>query len=157
MGQEAQIRRLAGARKSKNSPPFLSQEFIIQNHGDIFSCAIVLVMAMFMSNVSSSILSHYTMLYRSHCQLRQCSQCHSIIRLKVRATYITKSNRKESNIQNNNNNKTGVSLTLGKAPTTGIAFVVRHLSNFLKYNFDNTHSSSSNVHGQGLYHTQHDQ
>lgn len=55
MGQEAQIRRLAGSRKTKGSPPILSHEFIIQNHGDIFSCIIVLVLAGFMFGATSSL------------------------------------------------------------------------------------------------------
>jgi len=52
MGQEAQIRRLGG-RAKKPSPPILSQEFIIQNHGDILSCVIVLVLAGFMFQLTS--------------------------------------------------------------------------------------------------------
>jgi len=55
MGQESQLRRLAGTRKSKASPPMLSHEFVIQNHGDIFSCIIVLVLAGFMVQATAPI------------------------------------------------------------------------------------------------------
>jgi hypothetical protein len=51
MGQESQFRRLAGARGKKASPPILSQEFIIQNHGDIMSCIMMVVFAGFMFQV----------------------------------------------------------------------------------------------------------
>ena len=57
MGQEAQIRRMA-SRTKKASPPIMSQEFIIQNHGDILSCVIVLVLAGFMVQVNIETLSN---------------------------------------------------------------------------------------------------
>jgi translocating chain-associated membrane protein 1 len=60
MGQESQIRRLGG-RKSKTSPPILSQEFIIQNHGDILSCVVVLVLAGFMSHATGPIANLFVM------------------------------------------------------------------------------------------------
>jgi translocating chain-associated membrane protein 1 len=55
MGQESQLRRMGGTRKTKSSPPIVSQEFIIQNHGDIFSCIIVLVFAGFMFQATTSV------------------------------------------------------------------------------------------------------
>ncbi|VDM30098.1 unnamed protein product [Toxocara canis] len=36
-------RRVVGGRGKKASPPFLSHEFIIQNHGDIMSCILMVV------------------------------------------------------------------------------------------------------------------
>ncbi|MEO0333692.1 MAG: hypothetical protein AAF223_18785 [Bacteroidota bacterium] len=50
MGQES-LRRLGG-RGKKASPPVLSHEFVIQNHGDIMSCVVMLVFGGFMFQVS---------------------------------------------------------------------------------------------------------
>lgn len=55
MGLEQQFRRLAGARSKKPSPPIFSQEFIIQNHGDITSCILMAIFAGFMFQVTSPI------------------------------------------------------------------------------------------------------
>lgn len=38
-----ELRRSMGGRGKKASPPFLSHEFIIQNHGDIMSCLLMIV------------------------------------------------------------------------------------------------------------------
>ncbi|VDN33988.1 unnamed protein product [Gongylonema pulchrum] len=38
-----ELRRSMGGRGKKASPPFLSHEFIIQNHGDIMSCILMVV------------------------------------------------------------------------------------------------------------------
>ncbi|VIO87406.1 Uncharacterized protein BM_BM2339 [Brugia malayi] len=38
-----ELRRSMGGRGKKTSPPFLSHEFIIQNHGDIMSCLLMIV------------------------------------------------------------------------------------------------------------------
>lgn len=38
-----ELRRSMGGRGKKTSPPFLSHEFIIQNHGDIMSCLLMVV------------------------------------------------------------------------------------------------------------------
>lgn len=50
MGNEA--RRAIFGKPKKNSPPILSHEFIIQNHGDIISCVIMVIMIGFMFQVS---------------------------------------------------------------------------------------------------------
>lgn len=49
MGIEA--RRAAAGRTKKASPPILSHEFIIQNHGDIMSCILMLIVLGFMFQV----------------------------------------------------------------------------------------------------------
>lgn len=38
-----ELRRSMGGRGKKTSPPFLSHEFVIQNHGDIMSCLLMIV------------------------------------------------------------------------------------------------------------------
>jgi len=65
MGQEAQIRRLGG-RAKKPSPPILSQEFIIQNHGDILSCVIVLVLAGFMFQLTAPLAQVFALPQYNH-------------------------------------------------------------------------------------------
>ncbi|VDN57384.1 unnamed protein product [Dracunculus medinensis] len=37
-----ELRRVMGGRTKKNSPPIFSHEFIIQNHGDIMSCILMI-------------------------------------------------------------------------------------------------------------------
>ena len=54
MGIEA-TRRAALGRTKKQAPPILSHEFIIQNHGDLISCLIMLVMVGFMFQVRSGV------------------------------------------------------------------------------------------------------
>ncbi|KAI1706289.1 TLC domain-containing protein [Ditylenchus destructor] len=51
MGIEA--RRAALSRSKKSSPPILSHEFVITNHGDIISCVIMLFMLGFMFQITS--------------------------------------------------------------------------------------------------------
>uniref|UniRef100_A0A183CE94 TRAM1 domain-containing protein n=1 Tax=Globodera pallida TaxID=36090 RepID=A0A183CE94_GLOPA len=51
MGFEA--KRAAALGRNKKSPPILSHEFVIQNHGDIVSCGIMLVMLGFMFGATS--------------------------------------------------------------------------------------------------------
>ncbi|KAH7729387.1 translocating chain-associating membrane protein [Aphelenchoides avenae] len=53
MGAEA--RRAISARNKKASPPILSHEFVIQNHGDIMSCILMLAVLGFMFQVTQPI------------------------------------------------------------------------------------------------------
>ncbi|KAL3075724.1 hypothetical protein niasHS_012554 [Heterodera schachtii] len=53
MGFEA--KRAAALGRNKKSPPILSHEFVIQNHGDIVSCGIMVVMLGFMFGATSHI------------------------------------------------------------------------------------------------------
>lgn len=53
MGIEA--RRAALSRSKKSSPPILSHEFVITNHGDIISCIIMVIMIGFMFQITSPI------------------------------------------------------------------------------------------------------
>lgn len=47
------VRRPAGATAGKVGPPVLSQEFFIQNHADIFSCATILILLGMMAPVTN--------------------------------------------------------------------------------------------------------
>lgn len=53
MGVE--LRRAAAARSKKASPPFLSHEFVIQNHGDIMSCILMVIALGFFFQFSTPI------------------------------------------------------------------------------------------------------
>uniref|UniRef100_A0A915B643 Translocating chain-associated membrane protein n=1 Tax=Parascaris univalens TaxID=6257 RepID=A0A915B643_PARUN len=50
-------RRSVGGRGKKASPPFLSHEFIIQNHGDIMSCILMIVIVGLLFQATSSFAS----------------------------------------------------------------------------------------------------
>ncbi|KHN80110.1 Translocating chain-associated membrane protein 1 [Toxocara canis] len=50
-------RRVVGGRGKKASPPFLSHEFIIQNHGDIMSCILMVVIVGLLFQATSSFAS----------------------------------------------------------------------------------------------------
>jgi translocating chain-associated membrane protein 1 len=51
----AETRRAIGARSKKSSPPILSHEFVIQNHGDIMSCVLMLAVLGFMFQATTPI------------------------------------------------------------------------------------------------------
>ncbi|VDN04030.1 unnamed protein product [Thelazia callipaeda] len=52
-----ELRRSMGGRGKKASPPFLSHEFIIQNHGDIMSCLLMIVVVGLLFQGTSAIAS----------------------------------------------------------------------------------------------------
>lgn len=53
-----ELRRSMGGRGKKTSPPFFSHEFIIQNHGDIMSCVLMVVVVGLLFQVVSPIKLH---------------------------------------------------------------------------------------------------
>lgn len=57
----AEVRRTAVARNKKASPPILSHEFIIQNHGDIMSCILMVVALGFFFQISTPMSALFVM------------------------------------------------------------------------------------------------
>ncbi|CAI4227198.1 unnamed protein product [Auanema sp. JU1783] len=51
----AEVRRTAGGRQKKATPPILSHEFVIQNHGDIMSCVLMLFVVGLMFPTTSTV------------------------------------------------------------------------------------------------------
>ncbi|TKR60028.1 hypothetical protein L596_029619 [Steinernema carpocapsae] len=57
------VRRAAGAggRNKKAAPPVMSHEFVIQNHGDIMSCLLMIIVIGFMFNYTSPVANVFVL------------------------------------------------------------------------------------------------
>ncbi|KAK0427691.1 hypothetical protein QR680_010370 [Steinernema hermaphroditum] len=51
----------AGARAKKTSPPIMSHEFVIQNHGDIMSCVLMVIVVGFMFNYTAPLANIFVL------------------------------------------------------------------------------------------------
>ncbi|VDP00555.1 unnamed protein product [Soboliphyme baturini] len=62
MGQEQQMRRLGGGRRSSKNVPIFSHEFIIQNHADIVSTIAMVFVAGMMLQITAPLASCFVIL-----------------------------------------------------------------------------------------------
>uniref|UniRef100_A0A1I8A3K2 Translocating chain-associated membrane protein n=1 Tax=Steinernema glaseri TaxID=37863 RepID=A0A1I8A3K2_9BILA len=61
MGVDRRIAAAAGSRGKKSSPPIMSHEFVIQNHGDIMSCLLMVIVIGFMFNYTAPLANVFVL------------------------------------------------------------------------------------------------